>query len=85
MNMSFDPLYCPKSGCQTFGVSLYNASVRSLLKDNRSHALFHDDWANEHCQRVTAKDEEEARALTYARFRPEEGFVITEVIVLSFS
>lgn len=83
MDTTLDPLYCPKSGCRTFGVSLYNADVRSLLKDNRSHALFHDDWANEHCQRVTARNEEEARALTYARFRPEEGFIITEIVTLS--
>ncbi|VBB69584.1 hypothetical protein RIEGSTA812A_PEG_1057 [invertebrate metagenome] len=82
--MTFDPLYCPRNGCRTFAVSVYNADVRRLLKDNRSHAFFHDDWANEHCQRVTAKDADEARALTYARLRREEGFVVTEVVPLSF-
>ncbi|MBF0560874.1 MAG: hypothetical protein HQL37_02435 [Alphaproteobacteria bacterium] len=82
--MTVDPLYCPKSGCKTFGVSLYNAEVRGLLKENRSHLFFADDWANEHCQRVTAHDPEEARSLALKRYRPEDGFVITEITPLTF-
>lgn len=83
--MTVDPLYCPKSGCSTYGVSLYNAEVRSLLKENRSHSYFDDDWANEHCQRVTAHDADEARTLALRRYRPEDGFVITEVVPLAFT
>lgn len=82
--MDGDPLYCPKNGYQTFGVCLYNAEVRSLVKNNGVHSLFSDEWANEHCQRVTARDADEARALASKRYRPEDGFVITEVVELSF-
>ena len=45
----------PHNGDQVFEVSIYNKDVRSLVKDNQSHAFFDDQWADEKVQDVVAE------------------------------
>lgn len=66
-------------GTSVFDVGVYNREVRALVKENRSHNLFADNWADVHVHGVTARTEEEARATILERYKPEEGFVIAKV------
>jgi hypothetical protein len=66
-------------GTSVFDVGVYNREVRALVKENRSHNLFADNWADVHVHGVPARNEEEARALILERYKPEEGFVIAKV------
>ena len=61
-------------------VSIYNKVVRGLVKENKSHSFFDDQWADTHTQDVTAENEVEARTKMANRYPPEEGFVIESVI-----
>lgn len=60
-------------------VTFYNRDVRALVKDNQSHTIFEDHWADIHTQDVCAADEKEARDKIASRFPPEDGFVIETV------
>ena len=82
---SEDPLYVPKTGCRMFKVCVYNAEVRELVKSNRSHGLFDDDWAEVHCQQVCASDEGEARQMAEKRYPAKDGFVVSEITALAFT
>lgn len=64
---------------QVYLVTVYNKAVRSLLKENRSHALFSDLWAEAHTQDVDAASEAEARRKAKRRYPPEDGFVIEDI------
>ncbi|WP_142848289.1 hypothetical protein [Telmatospirillum sp. J64-1] len=77
--MLTDPLDCPKPGCRSFEVQLYNQEVRELLKQNKHHTRYSDRWADINRQVVQAHDEGEARQLAARRYPPEEGFVISGV------
>ncbi|MBF0246938.1 MAG: hypothetical protein HQL36_02530 [Alphaproteobacteria bacterium] len=68
------------STSQVFLVRLYNKVVRALVKENRSHEWFDDQWADIHTQDVAAGSEAEARRIIAKRFPPEDGFVIEEVL-----
>ncbi|MEO5335551.1 MAG: hypothetical protein H7841_01470 [Magnetospirillum sp. WYHS-4] len=72
-------LSTPNEDTAVFEVAVYNREVRALVKENRSHNLFGDNWADLHVQGIAARNEAEARALVLQRYRPEEGFVIAEV------
>ena len=74
-------LYKPCEGEQVYEVLLYNKFVRSLVKENQSHAIFEDRWAD--CQKhdVVACDEVEARRMVAERFKADEGFVIEGVLL----
>lgn len=80
-----DPLYVPKTGNKMFKVCVYNAQVREMVKSNQSHSLYDEEWAEVHCQQVSAGDEAEARALAEDRFPAEDGFVVTEISALPFT
>ena len=69
-------LRVPNDGYTAFDVAIYNKDVRALVKENRHHLFFDDQWADVHVQDVAARDEQEARSLIAERFPPEDGFVI---------
>lgn len=69
----------PHNGDQVFEVSIYNREVRSLVKENQSHAFFDDHWADEQIRDVCAETAEQARRRVTERFPPDEGFVIAAV------
>ena len=57
-------LQVPINRQHVFEVSIYNKDVRSLVKENQSHAIFDDQWADNKVHDVIATDEETARRLT---------------------
>ena len=64
---------------RVYEVALYNKEVRAMVKENRSHTFFDDQWADTQLRDVIAQDEGEARAIITTRFPPEDGFVIEQV------
>ena len=72
-------LHVPMDGERLFEVSIYNKLVRSLVKENQSHDVFDDHWADPHIQKLIARDESEARRIICERFPEEDGFVIETV------
>ena len=72
-------LHTPLDGERVFEVSVYNKLVRSLVKENRSHTVFDDHWADLQLQKLIANDEAEARRLICERFPEKDGFVIEAV------
>lgn len=64
---------------RVFEVSIYNKEVRSLVKENQSHAFFDDQWADEQIRDVLAETADEARQVAKKRFPPDDGFVIASV------
>lgn len=74
-----DPLHRPRSGCATFSVHIYNSDVRATLKENQSHHMLSERWAEEQTHEVVAQSAEEARAIAAQRFPAKDGFVITAV------
>lgn len=72
-------LSLPNSGHKVYEVGLYNKDVRALVKQNKSHNYFDDQWADVQVRDVVARDEGEARALIAERFPPKDGFVIQDV------
>ena len=71
-------------GYQSFQVTLYNREVRAAVKENQSHALLGDHWADAQIQDVRAHDESEARLLVAKRFPPDMGFVVEELSASSY-
>ena len=74
-------LYKPCQGEQVYEISLYNRVVRSLVKENQSHELYNDHWADSQKHDVVARDETEALRIISERFDTDDGFVIEEVNV----
>lgn len=72
-------LHLPSKGRRIFEVSIYNREVRALVKENRRHTHYDDQWADLHVHDVIADDEVEARTLIAHRFPPEDGFVIQSI------
>ena len=75
----------PRDGDSIYEVAIYNKEVRSLVKDNQSHNLFDDAWADRQVHDVAACDEDEAREKIARRFPPDDGFVIESVVETSFN
>ena len=46
-----------------FQVELHNQAVRECVKENRSHEIFDDRWADVQTHEVAAKDEYKALAM----------------------
>jgi hypothetical protein len=69
------------AGQRVFEVSIYNKEVRSQVRENQSHLYFDDQWADVRVRDVVARDEAEARRLIAEHFPPDDGFVITAVIL----
>ena len=73
----------PIDGERVFEVSIYNKLVRSLVKENQSHDVFDDHWADLRIQNFIARDEYEARRMICERFPESHGFVIEAVKLTS--
>jgi len=73
-------LQLPTNGQHIFEVSIYNKDVRTLVKENQSHAIYDDQWADNHIHDVIALDEDHARRLIAERYSSEDGFVIIGVV-----
>ena len=65
---------------RVFEVAVYNRDVRRAVKENRSHSLYGDHWADVQHHDVAARSEAEAREMIAGRFPPAEGFVVEEMI-----
>ena len=74
-------LYKPCQGEKVYEISLYNRVVRSLVKENQSHELYNDHWADSQRHDVIARNETEALRLISERFNTDDGFVIEGVNV----
>jgi len=72
-------IHQPNEGQQLFEVSIYNKEVRAMVKENRSHYFFDDQWADSQVRDIVAHNEKEARTLIAERFPPDDGFVIESV------
>ena len=69
-----------RDGDKVYEVAIYNKDVRSLVKQNQSHKLFDDSWADAQVHDVVARTEGEAREAIADRFPPGDGFVIERVV-----
>ncbi|MDP7600301.1 MAG: hypothetical protein QF605_02855 [Rhodospirillales bacterium] len=67
------------NGRKAFEVTLYNKDVRAAVKENQSHTIYGDHWADAQIQDVMAANESEALSLIGRRYPPEEGFVVQEL------
>lgn len=74
-------LTMPNSGDKVFKVAIYNQEVRALVKENQSHVLFEDHWADAQVCAIGARDEAEARQRVAERYPPTDGFVVAAVSV----
>lgn len=72
-------LHQPNNGQKVFEVRIYNKDVRAMVKENRSHCFFDDQWADPQIRDICANDEVEARELIRERFPVADGFVIEKV------
>ena len=72
------------NGYQSFQFTLYNKEVRAAVKENQSHELLGDHWADAQIQDVRAQDELEARLLIAKRFPPDRGFVVEDMSASSY-
>lgn len=77
-------LQLPLNGQRIYEVSFYNKDVRSLVKENQSHKIYDDQWADIHIHDVVAQDEEHARCLAVERYPSDEGFVINSIVQLKY-
>ena len=55
-----------------------------MVKENQSHDLFEDYWADTQKHDVVASDEIEARRMVAERFTADDGFVIEGVVLTAF-
>lgn len=80
-----DPLNVPRDGCSKFSVAVYNAAVREAVKQNRTHHVYDDKWAERRHLEVVADTPEEARKRVVEQHPASEGFVVEDVEKLPFS
>ena len=73
-------LQLPTNGQRIYEVSFYNKEVRSLVKENLSHKIFDDQWADNHIHDIVAVNEEQARMIIAERYPSGDGFVINEIV-----
>jgi hypothetical protein len=59
-----------------FTFSIYNSKVRAAVKENQSHLLLGDHWADSQVHEVVARNESEALSMIAERYPPEDGFVV---------
>ncbi len=62
-----------------FEAAIYNREVRAAIKDNRSHAVLGDHWADTQYVSVVAETGAGARALLADRYPSDQGFVIADL------
>lgn len=78
--MALDHIFETNDGQLAFEVRIYNQEVRQLVKDNRHHELFDDQWADCHRHGVYAVSEDEAKSIAEDRFPSSDGFVIEDIL-----
>ena len=64
---------------KAFEVTIYNKHVRAAIKNNQSHEIYGDRWADPQKQNVMAPDEFQAMRLINLRYPSQEGFVVQEL------
>ena len=74
-------LHKPNAGELVFEASIYNKEVRSLVKENQSHDIYDDHWADCRKHDVCARNEDEARRMIADRYSSDDGFVIEGMTV----
>ncbi|MCC9625532.1 hypothetical protein LPB41_27990 [Thalassospira sp. MA62] len=62
-----------------FEVVLHNQDVRECVKENRSHDMFDDRWADKQTHEVAASDESKALAMIENTYPSADGFVVDRV------
>ena len=62
-----------------FEVELHNQAVRECVKENRSHDIFDDRWADVQTREVAACDEVKALAMIENTYPSCDGFVVDHV------
>ncbi|NIZ03383.1 hypothetical protein [Thalassospira lucentensis] len=62
-----------------FEVELHNQDVRECVKENRSHDIFDDRWADVQTHEVAASDEGKALAMIENTYPSCDGFVVDQV------
>ena len=72
-------LHRPQNGEHVFEVSIYNKEVRAAVKENQSHSVYDDHWADCHPHDFVAADEGQAREMACQRYPESAGFVIQGV------
>jgi len=66
----------PTARRKAFEVSIYNKHVRAAIKNNQSHDIYGDRWADPQNQNVMASDKFQAMRLINLRYPKQEGFVV---------
>ena len=69
----------PTARRKAFEVSIYNKHVRAAIKNNQSHDIYDDRWADPQNQNVMALDEIQAMRLINLRYPKQEGFVVQKL------
>jgi hypothetical protein len=62
-----------------YQVRLHNQAVRECVKENRSHEIFDDRWADVQVHEVVAKDKSKALAMIEKSYPSCDGFVVDHV------
>ena len=75
-----DMLLLPTNSRKVFRVAVYNRDVRSAVKNNQSHPIYGDRWADPQNQDVMASDKDEALCLIDSRYPSRDGFVIQQLL-----
>ncbi|MDA0240823.1 MAG: hypothetical protein O3A84_12465 [Proteobacteria bacterium] len=68
------------NGLRPFEVSVYNREVREALKENQSHEIYGDHWADVQHRDVMAPDAAEAYRLATERYPADQGFVVEQLV-----
>jgi hypothetical protein len=68
---------------KSFEVEIYNSNVREAVKNNTSHFIYADHWADSQIQDVRACNEVEALSLINIRYPHDKGFIIEKITELS--
>ncbi|MEQ8194630.1 MAG: hypothetical protein RIB59_09095 [Rhodospirillales bacterium] len=68
----------------TFEVGIYNAEVRDLTKFGERHKSLDDSWENIHYFEFVADNEEHARRKAQAKYPPDRGYVVDQIIKIDY-
>ncbi|OSQ37164.1 hypothetical protein TMES_15155 [Thalassospira mesophila] len=64
---------------RVYQVGLHNQIVRECVKENRSHAMYDDRWADVQTHEVAAQTKTKALALIEKNYPSCDGFVVDHV------
>lgn len=66
-----------------YEVGIYNRQVREALQEGEKHRHLSDEWADIHWIEMIAVDERDVRERLRVRYPPENGYVVTEVVLVN--